>query len=122
MTVTALSIALSPPAFQQCRRNSKVVLVDQQHYRDLSAVFYTLPNRSWLHIEFSGKTWIPATNRKIEKVIAFSGIFDLSSSRQNGRQGQGPRARLCPSLHTYPCKTPFPTIRPARQESDITSL
>ncbi|GBM71966.1 hypothetical protein AVEN_185829-1 [Araneus ventricosus] len=42
MTATVLSIALRSPVFQHRIRNSKVVPVDQQHYRDPSAVFYAL--------------------------------------------------------------------------------
>ncbi|GBN55048.1 hypothetical protein AVEN_161786-1 [Araneus ventricosus] len=75
----------------------------------------------------------PFPNKDIEKRVAFSGIIDLSPrspnlspSSQNDSQvrpqGQGSRKGRCPSLHTYPCKTPFPTVRLARQESDITSL
>ncbi|GBN45127.1 hypothetical protein AVEN_4831-2-1, partial [Araneus ventricosus] len=62
----------------------------------------------------------------IEKRVAFSGIIDLSprspDSRQVRREGQGSRNDRCPFLHAYPGKTPSPTIRLTRQESDITSL
>ncbi|GBN97271.1 hypothetical protein AVEN_188126-1 [Araneus ventricosus] len=40
--------------------------------------FYSLPDRQWRHMESSGKIWISASNRDIEKVIAFSGTYDLS--------------------------------------------
>ncbi|GBN18038.1 hypothetical protein AVEN_163677-1 [Araneus ventricosus] len=54
---------------------------------------------------------IPFPNTDIEKRVAFSGIIYLSPSRQSGRQGEGSRNVRCPSLHTYPCKTPSPTIK-----------
>ncbi|GBO46435.1 hypothetical protein AVEN_201116-1 [Araneus ventricosus] len=72
-------------------------------------------------------------NRDIEKRVAFSGIIylpsrspNLSPIRQNGRQvfrqGKESRNGRCPTLHAYPCTTTSPTIRLARQESDIASL
>ncbi|GBO44926.1 hypothetical protein AVEN_225093-1, partial [Araneus ventricosus] len=81
---------------------------------------------TWKYLACSN---ISSPNGDIEKMIAYSLIFDLSPmsphispSRQNGCQGQGSRPDSCPSLHAYPCKTQFPTIRLARKESDITSL
>ncbi|GBL97505.1 hypothetical protein AVEN_162963-1 [Araneus ventricosus] len=59
--------------------------------------------------------YISFPNRDIEKIIAFSGIFDLSP-----RSGVQPRS--LPAFHTYPYKTLFPTIRLTWQESDTTFL
>ncbi|GBL82749.1 hypothetical protein AVEN_106296-1 [Araneus ventricosus] len=61
-------------------------------------------------------------NRDIEERVASSGIIDSSPSRQNGHQGQESRNGRYPSLHAYPCKTPSPTMRLARQESDVAPL
>ncbi|GBM03568.1 hypothetical protein AVEN_203150-1 [Araneus ventricosus] len=54
MTVTALSIALSSPAIQHCKRNSKVVPVDQ-HYSSVIQVhvFYSLRHITWNHLVHS---------------------------------------------------------------------
>ncbi|GBO09467.1 hypothetical protein AVEN_172860-1 [Araneus ventricosus] len=68
---------------------------------------------------------IPFPNRDIEKRVAFSGIIYLWPRSPNfwpSRQVPGSRKGRCLSLHTYPCKTPSPTIRLSRPESDITSL
>ncbi|GBN84636.1 hypothetical protein AVEN_209007-1 [Araneus ventricosus] len=70
--------------------------------------------------EYHSKSYF--ITKDIEKRVAFSGIIDLSPSRQNARQGLASRNGRCPSLHAYPCKTPTPTIRLTMQESDITSL
>ncbi|GBM66344.1 hypothetical protein AVEN_240493-1 [Araneus ventricosus] len=79
--------------------------------KDDSHSVYSLSNRPWRHMEISCEIRISAPNRDIQKIIAFSGIFDLSPDFQNGRQGQGFRPGHCRSFHTYPCKTLFATIR-----------
>ncbi|GBN62865.1 hypothetical protein AVEN_150214-1 [Araneus ventricosus] len=58
---------------------------------------------------------------KVTKFVAKSPKW--SPSRQNGRQArrqrQGSRNGRCPLLHTYPCKTPSPTIRLAGRNATI---
>ncbi|GBO28097.1 hypothetical protein AVEN_175676-1 [Araneus ventricosus] len=88
--------------------------VDQ--YSIQARSLYSLPDKPGRHKELSITVKrISSPNRDIEKRIAFSGIFDLSPSRQYGRQvcRQGQRSRLgcCQSFHTYFCKILFPTIR-----------
>ncbi|GBL92959.1 hypothetical protein AVEN_54608-1 [Araneus ventricosus] len=88
----------------------------------VAVLIYSLRQDVTSHGVFRIFNRIPVPNRDIEKRVAFSGIIYLLSSHQNGREGQGSRNGRCPSLHTYPCQTPSPTIRLARQESDITFL
>ncbi|GBO25052.1 hypothetical protein AVEN_40874-1 [Araneus ventricosus] len=46
--------------------------------RILPPCIYTVPDRVWRHMEISVGIRIFASNRDIEKIIAFSRIFDLS--------------------------------------------
>ncbi|GBO30990.1 hypothetical protein AVEN_217587-1 [Araneus ventricosus] len=73
---------------------------------------YSLPDKPRRHKELSSTLKrISSPNRDIEKRITFSGIFDLSPSRQVCRQSQRSRPGCCQSFHTYTCKILFPTIR-----------
>ncbi|GBM37909.1 hypothetical protein AVEN_88110-1 [Araneus ventricosus] len=77
--------------------------VDQYSYQARS--LYSLPDKPGRHKELSSTVKrISSPNRDTEKRIAFSLIFDLSPSRQYGRQvcrqGQRSRLRCCQSFHT----------------------
>ncbi|GBN35398.1 hypothetical protein AVEN_35404-1 [Araneus ventricosus] len=69
--------------------------------------FHRVPDRVCRHMETSEETRISAPNRDIEKVIAFSGIFDLSPSCRNGIQGQGSKLGSCRHSILTPVKLSF---------------
>ncbi|GBM66675.1 hypothetical protein AVEN_258629-1 [Araneus ventricosus] len=74
---------------------------------------------TWNYLAHSS---ISSPNRDIEKIIAFWESSICRQTLQNGRQGQRSKLGRCRPFHVYPCKTLFPTIKLARQESDIASL
>ncbi|GBN40383.1 hypothetical protein AVEN_265137-1, partial [Araneus ventricosus] len=78
----------------------------------------------WNDLAHSWRIFSP--NRDIEKIPAplISHISSprLSPSHQVCRQSQGSRLGYCPSSHTYPCKTLFPTIRLTLLGSDFPCL
>ncbi|GBL81535.1 hypothetical protein AVEN_143784-1 [Araneus ventricosus] len=80
--------------------------------RRLHSVYISMLDWLLRHMEISSNSISPLVME----------ISRKSPSRQNGHRGQGLRHGRCPSLHAYPYKIPFPTIRLARQQSDITSL
>ncbi|GBM60962.1 hypothetical protein AVEN_90166-1 [Araneus ventricosus] len=109
--------------------------VDQQHYpsskRSPYIVFPAGRDITWNDLAHSWRILSP--NRDIEKIpaplrshISSPKSPNLSPSRQNGcqvcRQSQGSRLGYCPSSHTYPCKTLFPTIRLTLMGSDFPCL
>ncbi|GBN54277.1 hypothetical protein AVEN_39339-1 [Araneus ventricosus] len=109
MILTAFSVT-SSPAFQLALQTElQVIPRRNSHSKDvprriLPPCIYSVPDRVRRHIEISGGIWISAPNRDIEKIIAFSGIFDLSPCHQNGRQGQGSRTSRCQHSILTPVK------------------
>ncbi|GBN99928.1 hypothetical protein AVEN_41973-1 [Araneus ventricosus] len=61
-------------------------------------------------------------NRDIEKIPVPSRSHISSPKKPNLSQNQGSRLGYCPSSHTYPCKTLFPTIRLTLLGSDFPCL
>ncbi|GBM43551.1 hypothetical protein AVEN_252155-1 [Araneus ventricosus] len=79
---------------------------------------------TWNDLARSWRIFSP--KRDIEKIPAplrsHISSRNLSPSSQICRQSQGSRLGYCPSSHTYPCKTLFPTIRFTLLGSDFPCL
>ncbi|GBO17442.1 hypothetical protein AVEN_2989-1 [Araneus ventricosus] len=87
-------------------------------------VFPARRDVTWNDLAHSWRIFSP--NRDIEKIPAPLRSHISSPSRQDGRQisrqSQGSRLGYCPSSHTYPCKTLFPTVRLPLLGSDFPCL
>ncbi|GBO10278.1 hypothetical protein AVEN_214344-1 [Araneus ventricosus] len=112
MTVTALSMALS----SHCRRNSKVI-PPFGCLRLYTIVRLVVTSRGIIQYIL----YISSLNGDIEKMIASSGIFDLSPRSPNLSPNRS-RPGRCRPFHTYPCETLFPNISLAMDGSDIPFL
>ncbi|GBN76298.1 hypothetical protein AVEN_57233-1 [Araneus ventricosus] len=111
MTVTALSIALSSPARTADETPKSFVEGVRTPF------IYPCSTGCYVTGKYLTHSSISLPNGDIEKMIAYSGIFDLSPRPPKLSPRAGVQAGRCPSLHAYPCKTPSPTIRLARQEA-----
>ncbi|GBO40642.1 hypothetical protein AVEN_180627-1 [Araneus ventricosus] len=83
MTVTALSITVSSPAFQLTLRTKlQVIPRKRSHSKDVPRrirlpSIYSVPDRACRSLEISGEIRISVTNRDIEKILVSLRSFVL---------------------------------------------